>query len=143
MRRAYRVRQIVNWINLSTLLGLLVGLVGRARFERGPDGLIVGRGYRFPLPPAPAFTLGNVVLFRISDERLARRPMLLTHEARHATQYAWCIGPVMLILYTFAAAWSVVRTGDLASRNVFERRAGLADGGYTERPVRSLRRAKR
>jgi hypothetical protein len=35
-----------------------------------------------------------------------------------------------------AAAWSWVRTGDPASRNLFERAAGLADGGYRERPLR-------
>ena len=27
-------------------------------------------------------------------------------------------------------------TGDFGSRNVFERRAGLADGGYRDRPLR-------
>jgi hypothetical protein len=36
-----------------------------------------------------------------------------------------------------------VRTGDYASRNVFERKAGLADGGYTEHPLRSVQRAQR
>jgi len=29
-----------------------------------------------------------------------------------------------------------VLTGDFGSRNIFERRAGLAEGGYTERPLR-------
>jgi hypothetical protein len=42
----------------------------------------------------------------------------------------------MPVLYLAAAGWSWLRTGDFASRNVFERRAGLADGGYRERPVR-------
>ena len=33
-------------------------------------------------------------------------------------------------------------TGDSGCRNVFERRAGLADGGYTDKPLRpALRRA--
>jgi hypothetical protein len=66
---------------------------------------------------------------------------LLDHEERHVTQYAWCGGPVMPVLYLGAAGWSWLRTGDFASRNIFERRAGLADGGYRERPVRSSRRA--
>ncbi|NEE01538.1 hypothetical protein [Phytoactinopolyspora halotolerans] len=142
MPTRYRLRQIVNWVNLSTLLGLLIGVVGRSRFSHGDDGLILGRGYRFPLPPAPAFTVGNVVLLRIDDARLARRPRLLAHEARHATQYAWCLGPVMLVLYLLAAAWSWLLTGHIAARNPFERHAGLADGGYRERPLRpSLRRS--
>lgn len=139
--RAQRIRLVINWLNLSTWLGLLVGAIGRARFEPGPEGLIIGRHYRFPLPPAPAFTVGNVVLTRLTDERLAQRPMLMRHEARHATQYAWCLGPVMVILYVLAAAWSFVLTGDPAARNVFEQKAGLTDGGYVEKPLRrSFRR---
>ncbi|WP_207782155.1 hypothetical protein [Phytoactinopolyspora limicola] len=134
----YRTRQVVNWINLSTPLGLLVCLIGRAQLEQGEHGLLLARRYRFPLPPAPAFTLGNVILIRLDDEKLDRRPRLLVHEARHATQYAWCIGPVMLLLYALAAAWSWLLTGDPASRNVFERRAGLNDGGYKERPLRRV-----
>lgn len=134
----HRVRQIVNWINLTTPLGLLFGLIGRAKFQRGPEGLILGHGYRFPIPPAPAYTVGNVVLLRLDDEKLARGPALLGHEAKHATQYAWCFGPVMLVLYALASGWSVLRTGDPASRNIFERWAGLKAGGYRERPLRPL-----
>ncbi|WP_203433397.1 hypothetical protein [Jiangella asiatica] len=137
------MRQVVNWLNLSTPLGLLIGLLGRARFAAGPDGLILGRGYRLPIPPAPAFTVGNVVLLRIDDAALARRPALLVHEARHATQYAWFIGPVMLVPYGLAALWSLLLTGDPASRNAFERQAGLVDGGYVERPLRRWRRRGR
>jgi hypothetical protein len=136
----HRVRQVVNWVNLSTMLGLITGLLGRARFEQRADGLIIARGYRLPVPPAPAFTMGNVIILRIDDERLARRPGLLEHEARHATQYAWCLGPVMIVLYLLAAAWSWMVTGDPASRNVFEQHAGLADGGYRERPLRPFLR---
>jgi hypothetical protein len=68
---------------------------------------------------------------------------LLDHEERHVTQYAWCAGVLMPIGYVAAAGWSWLRTGDFASRNVFERRAGLADGGYRERPLRPLRRSGR
>jgi hypothetical protein len=138
VKPAHRLRAVANAINLSTLLGLIIGVVGRARLGWGPDGLVLGYGYRIPLPPAPAFTLGNVVLFRAAPEILERRPSLLVHESRHATQYACCLGPVMLVLYAFAAGWSWMRTGDPASRNVFERRAGLLDGGYQERPLRPV-----
>lgn len=133
MRAALRVRQVANVVNLATPLGVLAAVAGRARLERGPDGLLLARGYRLPVPPAPAFTIGNVVLLRLDDAALARRPRLLAHEARHATQYAWCLGPGLLPLYLVAAGWSWLRCRDFASYNMFERRAGLADGGYVRR----------
>ena len=89
-------------------------------------------GYRLRVPRAVAFTVGNVVLTRLTADELAKRPRLLAHEARHATQWAWCLGPVFLPLYVVAALWSRARTGDFATGNVFERRAGLADGGYVQ-----------
>ena len=46
----------------------------------------------------------------------------------------------MLPLYGIAAAVSWVLTGDSGARNVFEQRAGLADGGYTEKDLRPFLR---
>ena len=135
---AHRLRQVINMINLSTPLGLLIARAARARLVRGPDGLLIGFGYGLALPRNSAFTVGNVVLLRGDESVLVRRPTLLAHEARHASQYAVCIGPLMWPLYGLAAGWSWVCTGDPASRNIFERRAGLADGGYQERPVRRV-----
>jgi hypothetical protein len=125
----WRVRQVVNVVNLATPVGLLLGLVGHARFGKGPDGLILARGWRLPAQ-ASAVTIGNVVLLRLDDAALAARPTLVRHEARHASQYAWCLGLPMLPLYLLAAAWSWLRCRDFSSYNVFEVRAGLADGGY-------------
>jgi len=142
----YWVRAFVNIINCSTLLGLIAAAVGRARLTRGHHGLIIGWGYRFRIPPrrTPAFTLGNIILVRHEGpEILQRRPRLLVHEERHSTQYAYCLGVAMVLLYVLASAWSLLRTGDPASRNIFERLAGLADGGYTEHPVRPLFRRSR
>ena len=136
----WRVRQVANAVNLSTPLGLALALAGRGTLRRGPDGLLVAHAVRLPAK-APAFTVGNVVLIRIDDEALARRPALLRHEARHATQYACCVGPLMLPLYGLAAAWSWLRCRDPSSYNIFEVRAGLADGGYPERRRRSEERA--
>ncbi len=86
------------------------------------------------MPPAPAFCLGNVIITRADD--IAAGSRLFRHEARHATQYAWSGGVVMVPLYLVAAGVSWVLTGDFGARNVFERLAGLADGGYTDKPLR-------
>jgi hypothetical protein len=133
------------WINLangSTLAGLAVAALGGARVARAADRLFVGTGYRLPVPPAPAFCLGNVIITRLPG--LDPSSPLFRHEARHASQYACCGGVVMVPLYVVAAAVSWALTGDTGSRNVFERRAGLADGGYRDRPLRpALGRALR
>lgn len=133
----HRLRQAVNAVNLSTLAGLVVARSLSASLERGPDGLVLARGAGGTFPRARAFTVGNVVVLRTEpgDD-------LLRHEARHATQWAWCM-LLFLPLYLLAAAWSYARTGDHFSRNVFERRAGLAEGGYVERPLRRARRDQR
>ena len=126
----------MNLANGSTAAGVLVATAGRARLSRGPDGLVIGAGYRLPVPVAPAFTVGNVVLTRTDARSLAAAGPLLAHEGRHATQYACCGGLPMIPAYLLAAAWSWALTADFGARNIFERRAGLADGGYSERPAR-------
>jgi hypothetical protein len=67
---------------------------------------------------------------------------VLEHEERHTWQYMAC-GTFFMPLYLGAMAWSWLRTGDRAARNIFERAAGLADGGYVDVPVRPLRRLLR
>ncbi len=61
-------------------------------------GVRVGTGYPWPFPVATAFTVGSVVLTPRPEDWLARRPRLLQHEDRHVTQYAWLLGPFMLVL---------------------------------------------
>jgi hypothetical protein len=136
MRPAHRLRLAVNLANGSTLAGILVAVAGGARLSRGPDGLLIGERYRLPVPPAPAFCVGNVLLTRADRVSFSRSAPLLAHEARHATQFACCGGLVMVPLYLLAAALSWALTGDFGCRNIFERRAGLADGGYPELPLR-------
>jgi hypothetical protein len=131
-----RAREAVNLVNGSTLAGLGVAVAGRARVARGPDRLFIGTGYRLPVPPAPAFCLGNVILTR--GEGIDVCSPVFRHEARHATQFACCGGVAMVPMYLAAAGASWVLTGDFGARNVFERRAGLADGGYTDRPLRPV-----
>ena len=139
MRAGLRARQLVNLANGSTLAGLGVAALGGARVARSADGLFLGTSYRLPVPPAPAFCLGNVIVTRLDG----LTPGLLRHEARHATQFACCGGVLMVPLYLAAAAVSWALTGDFGARNVFERRAGLTDGGYTDKPLRpSIRRVR-
>jgi hypothetical protein len=130
----HRVRLAVNLLNGSTLAGLVVAKAGRARLARFPHGLLVGADYRLPVPSAPAFTLGNVIITH--RPALAQDSPLLRHEARHSTQYAWCGGVLMLPLYFAAAGVSWLISGDFGAWNVFERGAGLADGNYAARPLR-------
>ena len=138
MRPRLRIRQLVNLANGSTLAGLGVAALGGAAVARSADGLFTGTGYRLPVPPAPAFCLGNVIVTR--GEAIDPGSGLFRHEARHATQFAWCGGVAMIPLYLAAAGASWALTGDFGARNVFERRAGLADGGYTDKPLRPFPR---
>jgi hypothetical protein len=128
------VRLAVNCANGSTLAGLGVALAGRARLARAPEGLLAGTGYRLSVPAVPAFTMGSVILTR--RDTLAPDTALFRHEARHTTQYAWCGGLLMLPLYFAAAGVSWLLCGDVGAWNVFERQAGLADGGYARHPLR-------
>jgi hypothetical protein len=141
VRLRYRVRLAVNLLNGSTLAGLAAAKAGGARLARFPDGLLVGTSYRLPVPSAPAFTIGNVIITR----RDAMEPgtPLLRHEARHSTQYAWCGGVLMLPLYFTAAGVSWLASADFGAWNVFERGAGLADGNYSARPLRAVLRSPR
>jgi len=134
----HAVKLVGNLLNLSTLAGIVVGLVGRAGFSRGPHGLIFATGYKLRFPMAGAFTVGNVVVSKYDRLYLDERPVLVKHEERHSWQYFCLIGLPLLPLYLLAAAWSWLRTGCPASRNPFERLAGLVDGNYEEKPVRSL-----
>jgi hypothetical protein len=131
------LRHVVNLINLSTAVGLLVAAIGRARVSAGPRRTILATDLRLPLK-AGALTIGDVVMTRKSRDRMVERRALLRHELRHTVQYAWCLGVVMLVLYAIAAGVSYVLTGDPASQNVFERLAGLEDGSYRRRPIRPV-----
>jgi hypothetical protein len=136
MRPAQRLRQIANLLNASTLLGLLLALSAGCDVSKGPHGLLIATGYRWRLPFAGAFAVGNVVLFRCGPDKVWKQPRLLEHEERHCTQYAWCLGLPFFPLYFLAVGWSFLRTGNAGSGNVFERLAGLEAGGYAKNPNR-------
>jgi hypothetical protein len=135
--RSGSVRRLVNAVTLATPLGLALARYGRAVVVQGPDGLLLATHYRgfVPAPRAPAVTVGNVVLLRMSEQDAYRRRGLLEHESRHATQWACWLGPFgFLPAYGIASLWSLLRAGNAATRNAFEVRAGLADGGYAPHP---------
>jgi hypothetical protein len=138
MRGTLRIRTAANLVNGSTVAGVLIALAGRARLRRGSDGLLIAELYRLPVPAAPAFCVGGVIVTRLSREGLVGAGSLLGHEARHATQYACCASLPMVPLYFAAAGISWLLSGDFGSWNIFERRAGLSEGGYSERPLRPL-----
>jgi hypothetical protein len=130
-----RLRQIANALNLSTLLGVMIARAANAPRVRGPRGLIIASDYTWTLPKAAAFTVGNVVLFRAGTASAGADPVLLSHEERHSTQYAYCLGLPFLPFYLLCALWSLLRTGNPGTRNFFERQAGLAAGGYPDGQV--------
>lgn len=133
------VRRALNWTNLSTPLGLGIARWGGADITRGDRLLWHATGYRPSFPIASAFTVGDVVITGRTFDDLARHlPRILVHEERHSWQWA-ALGPAFLPLYLACTAWSWARTGDTGSRNLLERAAGLADGGYSDRPTLSWR----
>lgn len=125
-----RVRMVLNWLNLSTLLGLLIAKLGGATIVRRGRGTYLATGYRWSFPVASAFVVGSVILSKHDSGYFADRPRLLRHEDRHCTQYAFMFGLPMLPLYFGCVAVSWVLAGDQSSYNPFERLANLADGNY-------------
>jgi hypothetical protein len=138
MTRWQWVKVVGNFLNLSTVAGFGVGVIGRARFSRGPRGLFFANGYKLGFPVAGAFTIGNVVLSKHDRAYFDDQPVLLKHEERHSWQYFCLIGLPMLPLYVVGVIVSWLLTGDPSSRNPFERLANLKDGGYVERPVQPI-----
>jgi hypothetical protein len=137
MRIVPVVRTVLTAVNGTTLVGLAIAAASRARVHRGPGGVLVASGYRFRLPRQSCFTVGSVILTRKPADWLldpARRD-LLGHETQHANQYA-VLGPLFWPAYWLACGWSYALTGSYGGHNFFERHAGLAAGGYRDRPLR-------
>lgn len=133
--QSIRLRAIANAVNCSTFFGLAIARIGKAQLTRGPRGLWYAEGYALPFPMAGAFAVGNVIITSSTIAELGGAAV--DHEERHTWQYVLC-GALFLPLYVTAMGWSWIRTGDRAARNIFERTAGLAEGGYSEIPVRPL-----
>lgn len=138
-------RSILTAVNGTTLVGLAVAALSGTRVRRAPGGILIAEGYRRAVPSATCFTVGSVILTRRSAQWLLaeRRAALLAHESRHAGQYA-LFGPLFWPAYWACSGYSWTMTGCFGTRNVFERHAGLAAGGYRRSPLRpGLRRLRR
>lgn len=135
-----RLRTALNWINLSTLLGLGIAKLGGASIVRRGRGTYLATGYRFGFPVASAFTVGSVITSKHDLGYFLDRPVLLQHEDRHCTQYAFVLGVVMLPFYFVCVGLSYAIAGDHSSYNPFERLANLADGNYPPPSTRFSRR---
>lgn len=136
-----RLRTALNWVNLSTPLGLLIARIGGATIAPRGRGTYVATGYRFGFPVASAFTVGSVIASKHDAAWFEGRQTLLRHEDRHCTQYAFVLGVAMLPVYFVFVALSWILAGDHSSYNPFERLAGLADGNYP--PPRRTRFTRR
>jgi hypothetical protein len=137
MGSGHRVRRAVTWANGTTLAGLVVAVATRTTRLPGPDGIIVAGDYRLRMPAQDCFTVGSVIITRRPPDWLLHpdQAALLGHETRHIGQYA-LLGPLFWPAYWVACVWSYALTGSYGCRNLFERRAGLLAGGYSELPLR-------
>ena len=133
MTRGQRLREVLNWVNGTTALGLLMARLGHAETRRHEDGLWVAARYR-GVGTQRTFTVGNVMLTRHDAHAFAGRSALRAHEVRHSNQWA-ALGPLFVPLYYAEALISWVLTRDDAAGNAFEVLAGLRDGGYARRPL--------
>ena len=127
------VRSVLTAVNGTTAAGLVLAWLTGATVRRGRDGVLIAEGYKLRVPPASCFTVGSVILTKRTAEWLLaeERAALLAHESRHAGQYA-VLGPLFWPAYWLACGWSISVSRSFGARNVFERRAGLRDGGYPE-----------
>lgn len=135
-----RVRMVLNWLNLSTPLGLLLAWLGGSTIVRRGRGTYLATGYRWPFPVATAFAVGCVIISKHEAAYFVGRPRLLQHEDRHCTQYAFMLGLLMLPIYFGCAAVSWIVAGDHWSYNPFERLANLTDGNYLPPQTRDWRK---
>jgi hypothetical protein len=137
VRRWHLLRTGLTCLNGTTAVALVIAAAARTALRRGPDGILIAGGYRLPVPSQQCFTMGCVIFTR--DEAAAllepAHAGLLGHESRHVWQYA-VLGPLFWPAYWLACGYSWAVTGRYSPRNVFERHAGLAAGGYLDAPLR-------
>jgi len=121
------------WRNLpATALAVTWARAHGATVSVGPDLLVECAGMRPGSYARGGTTVGNAWLHGGLGGEQRRR-----HEARHADQYALLGTTAFVALY----AVNALVTRNEPHRNVFERWAGLADGGYPTGRTRTASRA--
>ncbi len=132
-----RLRTVLTAVNGTTLAGLVLARASGATIRRGRDGVLIAENFAGRYPRQTCFTVGSVIITRRTAEWLLheQHTELLGHETRHVSQYA-LLGPLFWPAYWLACGWSYALTGSYGARNVFERHAGLAAGGYADGPLR-------
>ncbi len=55
-----RVRTVLNWLNLSTPLGLLIARIGGATITRRGRGTYLATGYRYGFSMGFSYTFGTI-----------------------------------------------------------------------------------
>lgn len=145
MTRAQLARHVVNTLTGINLFGWLVGVFLRGRPQWDSRyGLLVFVECRLPLrdlwasgPPA-AVTFGDVVLVLTTNPQWCSvqgiPESIMRHEAAHSRQYMFTLGLPYFPLYWVCCLYSYIRSGNYWAFNPFEVRAGLANGGYREKP---------
>jgi len=133
-----RKRHILNNLNLSTFLGLLISkIIGGTTIQL--DNLIyINYGRKGKYSKAWAITIGDVILAkkdRHCDKCKSGKPhdlsnAILRHELKHSEQFAKFGGVIFLALYSFASIKSFIIYRNHWQGNIYEIQAGLKDGGY-------------
>jgi hypothetical protein len=130
-------RRILNKINLSTYLGLLIAKIFGGQTVKLDNGLYMNYGRKGKYQKADVVTVGDVFLVKFDKDCIhcQQRNLyilsdnLLRHETKHSEQYA-ILGLFFIPLYILASIKSYIIYRNFWQGNIFEIRAGLEDGNY-------------
>jgi hypothetical protein len=120
-----RKRHVLNNLNLSTFLGLLISKIIGGTTIQLDNLMYINYGRKGKYQKAGAITIGDVIL---AKKRLSNS--VIKHEEVHAQQFAKFGGLVFLALYLFASIKSFIIYKNVWQGNRYEIQAGLEDGEY-------------
>ena len=133
-----RKRHILNNLNLSTFLGLLISKIIGGTTIQSENGIYINYGRKGKYNKAWAITIGDVILAKQDKNcRQCKQPnphnlssAILRQELIHSEQFAKFGGVIFLALYSFASIKSFIIYRNHWQGNIYEIQAGLSDGGY-------------
>ena len=133
-----RKRHILNNINLSTFLGLLISKIIGGKTVKLNNGMYMNYGRKGKYSKSWAITIGDVILTKQDKNckfcKLGKLHELSTatlrHELKHSEQFAKFGGVIFLALYLLESIKSFIIYRNYWQGNIFEIQAGLKDGGY-------------